>query len=154
MIKSFLFCAIHFPLSSTTHPDIPIQLFLHFFCASRDNLERSQSLRRQLNGAKSKCSPQLGEQRITLCYRCALLSWPAAAKSLQLCLTLCDPIDGSPPGSPVPGILQARTLEWVLSWSTHLQNVKNPFRSLCGSIKPVRPIESSLHYYISKTRSN
>ena len=37
----------------------------------------------------------------------------AAAKSLQLCLTLRDPIDGSPPGSPVPGILQARTLEWV-----------------------------------------
>ena len=37
----------------------------------------------------------------------------AAAKSLQSCLTLCDPIDGSPPGSPVPGILQARTLEWV-----------------------------------------
>ena len=37
----------------------------------------------------------------------------AAAKSLQLCQTLCDPIDGSPPGSPVPGILQARILEWV-----------------------------------------
>ena len=37
----------------------------------------------------------------------------AAAKSLQSCLTLCDPIDGSPPGTPVPGILQARTLEWV-----------------------------------------
>ena len=37
----------------------------------------------------------------------------AAAKSLQLCPTLCDPIDGSPPGSPVPGILQARILEWV-----------------------------------------
>ena len=37
----------------------------------------------------------------------------AAAKSLQSCLTLCDPIDSSPPGSPVPGILQARTLEWV-----------------------------------------
>ena len=37
----------------------------------------------------------------------------AAAKSLQSCLTQCDPIDGSPPGSPVPGILQARTLEWV-----------------------------------------
>ena len=37
----------------------------------------------------------------------------AAAKSRQSCLTLCDPIDGSPPGSPVPGILQARTLEWV-----------------------------------------
>ena len=37
----------------------------------------------------------------------------AAAKSLQSCPTLCDPIDGSPPGSPVHGILQARTLEWV-----------------------------------------
>ena len=37
----------------------------------------------------------------------------AAAKSLQLCPTLCDLIDGSPPGSPVPGILQARTPEWV-----------------------------------------
>ena len=37
----------------------------------------------------------------------------AAAKSPQSCPTLCDPIDGSPPGSPVPGILQAKTLEWV-----------------------------------------
>ena len=37
----------------------------------------------------------------------------AAAKSLQSCPTLCDPIDGSPAGSPIPGILQARTLEWV-----------------------------------------
>ena len=37
----------------------------------------------------------------------------AAAESLQSCPTLCDPIEGSPPGSPVPGILQARTLEWV-----------------------------------------
>ena len=37
----------------------------------------------------------------------------AAAKSLQSCLTLCDPIDGSPPGSTIPGILQARTLEWA-----------------------------------------
>ena len=37
----------------------------------------------------------------------------AAAKSLQSCLTLCDPIYGSPPGSPIPGILRARTLEWV-----------------------------------------
>ena len=39
--------------------------------------------------------------------------YAAAAKPLQSCPTLCDPIDGSPPGSPVPGILQARTLEWV-----------------------------------------
>ena len=41
------------------------------------------------------------------------LAAAAAAKSLQSCLTRCDPRDGSPPGSPVPGILQARTLEWV-----------------------------------------
>ena len=41
----------------------------------------------------------------------------AATKSLQSCPTLCDPIDGSPPGSPVPGILQARTLEWVANHS-------------------------------------
>ena len=39
----------------------------------------------------------------------------AASKSLQSCPTLCDPIDGSPPGSPVPGILQARILEWVVT---------------------------------------
>ena len=43
------------------------------------------------------------------------------AKSLQLCLTLCHPIDSSPPGSPVPGILQARILEWVaISFSNAL----------------------------------
>ena len=44
---------------------------------------------------------------------CSTPGFPAAAKSVQSCPTLCDPIDGSPPGSPVPGILQARTLEWV-----------------------------------------
>ena len=43
----------------------------------------------------------------------AISAAAAAAKSRQSCPTLCDPIDGSPPGSPVPGILQARTLEWV-----------------------------------------
>ena len=43
----------------------------------------------------------------------AVAAAAAAAKSLQLCPTLCDPRDGSPPGSPVLGILQARTLEWV-----------------------------------------
>ena len=43
----------------------------------------------------------------------SLLAAAAAAKSLQSCLTLCDPTDGSPPGSAVPGILQARTLEWI-----------------------------------------
>ena len=45
---------------------------------------------------------------------CLVYAAAASAKSLQLCPTLCNPIDGSPPGSPVPGILQARTLEWVI----------------------------------------
>ena len=44
---------------------------------------------------------------------CTSAAAAAAAKSLQSCPTLCNPIDSSPPGSPVPGILQARTLEWV-----------------------------------------
>ena len=42
-----------------------------------------------------------------------LTDYAAAAKSPQLCPTLCDPIDGSPPGSPIPGIVQARILEWL-----------------------------------------
>ena len=46
-------------------------------------------------------------------YKCLLVATAAAAKLLQSCLTLCDPIDSSPPGSPIPGILQARILEWV-----------------------------------------
>ena len=46
-------------------------------------------------------------------FKLSSLAAAAAAKSLQSCPTLCDPIDGSPPGSPVPGILQARTLEQV-----------------------------------------
>ena len=44
---------------------------------------------------------------------CSLAAAAAAAKLLQSCSTLCAPTDGSPPGSPVPGILQARTLEWA-----------------------------------------
>ena len=53
-------------------------------------------------------------------YKCTAA---AAAKSLQSCPTLCNPIDSSPPGSPVPRILQARTLEWVaISFSRDLPN--------------------------------
>ena len=51
-------------------------------------------------------------QRIPVQQKADLLKFPAS-KSLQSSPTLCDPIDGSPPGSPIPGILQARTLEWV-----------------------------------------
>ena len=51
---------------------------------------------------------------VTNSFVCPFIAPAAAdAKSLQSCPTLCNPIDGSPPGSPVPGILQARTLDWV-----------------------------------------
>ena len=56
----------------------------------------------------------------------------AAAKSLQSCLTLCDPIDSSPPGSPVPGILQARTLEWVAISFPNAWKWKVKVKSLSG----------------------
>ena len=55
--------------------------------------------------------------------------YTAAAKSLQSCLTLCDPIDGSPPGSPVPGVLQARTLEWgAIAFSS--KNTQNDIKKI------------------------
>ena len=56
----------------------------------------------------------------------------AASKSLQSCLTLCNPIDGSPPGSPVPGILQARTLEWV---SISFIKLEPRLKSQCSWVK-------------------
>ena len=58
----------------------------------------------------------------------------AAAKLLQSCPTLCNPIDGSPPGSPVPGILQARTLEWVAIFVSNARKWKAKVKSL----SPVR----------------
>ena len=70
-------------------------------------------------------SSTLAQFWVSMCF----LDSAAAAKSLQSCLTLCDPIDGSPPVSPVPGILQARTLEWVApsplyprEWFCHLMS--------------------------------
>ena len=62
------------------------------------------------------CLPWLEDLLVFLISPClhllSLIAAAAAAKSLQSCLTLCDPTEGSPPGSPVPGILQARVLEW------------------------------------------
>ena len=52
--------------------------------------------------------------KIITLWNVTLAAAAAAAKALQSCPTLCNPIDGSPTGSPVPGILQARTLEWVM----------------------------------------
>ena len=79
-----------------------------------------------------------GSSRFTYCWSLAwrilsitlLACAAAAAKSLQSCLTLCDPIDGSPPGSPIPGILQARTLEWVAISSSNAWKWKVNVKSL------------------------
>ena len=60
------------------------------------------------------------------------------AKSLQSCPTLCDPIDGSPPGSPIPGILQARTLEWVaISFRNTVYSIKSLNQPKNGHVKDI-----------------
>ena len=87
-----------------------LQATVHGVTKSRTQLKQfSIHVHRELSNGRSRLEK-----------RKMLISAPAAAaKSLQSCPTLCDPIDGSPPGSPVPGILQARTLEWVaISFST------------------------------------
>ena len=72
----------------------------------------------------------------------------AAAASLQSCPTLCDPIDGSPPGSPVPGILQARTLEWIAVSLSNAWKWKVKVKSLSRVRLPATPCSlpgSSVH---------
>ena len=83
----------------------PFRQFLDLHSKTQNRLISLMKENERTNAHGSPCVP---------CLWCAA----AAAKSLQLCPTLCDPIDGSQPGSPIPGILQARTLEWVaLSFS-------------------------------------
>ena len=72
----------------------------------------------------------------------------AAAKSLQSCPTPCNPIDGSPPGSPIPGILQARTLEWVAIAFSYEYSVCVLVTQLCPALcNPMdcSPLDSSVH---------
>ena len=69
-----------------------------------------------------KCKQETSCKCLAWSPSASCLTMMAAAKSLQLCLTLCDPIDSSPPGSAAPGILQARALEWVaVSFSNALK---------------------------------
>ena len=77
--------------------------------------------------AESLCCPPEMAASLLICY--------AAAKSLQSCPTLCDPIDSSLPGSPIPGILQARTLEWVaISFSNACMHAKS--LQSCPTLRP------------------
>ena len=75
---------------------------------SRTRLKQLSSSSRTKPAISSDCACIL-----SIISRLLIIPAAAAAKSLQSCPTLCDPRDDSPPGSPVPGILQARTLEWV-----------------------------------------
>ena len=68
----------------------------------------------------------------------------AAAKLLQSCLTLCDPIDGSPPGSPIPGILQARTLEVGFHFLLQCMKVKSESEVAQSCPTPSDPTDCSL----------
>ena len=78
------------------------------------SLEQKMPLVSILSGSSALCL-----ERTPHSQEAAFSAAAAAAKSLQSCPTLCHPIDGSPPGSTIPGILQARTLEWVaISFST------------------------------------
>ena len=86
-------------------------------------------------------------KRITWTRRLGQQIAAAAAKSLQSCPNLCDPIDSSPPGSPVPGILQARTLEWVaisfsnaLKWKVKGKSVSKCLTSWPHGLQPTRPL--------------
>ena len=92
------------------HVSLVILFFLLINLSKRSKVEQKRSLSHHFTYIKNTktclagfCFPKSQEGVVAA----------AAAKSLQSCPTLCDPIDGSPPGSPVPGILQARTLEWL-----------------------------------------
>ena len=84
----------------------PFQVVINSFCKSERNISLTQTMTTIQNSL-------WGESKITGCGLNWIVLVAAAAKSLQSFLTLCDPIDGSPWGSRVPGFLQARTLEWV-----------------------------------------
>ena len=93
---------------------------------------------------KGKIMETVKRSKVTRCY---VYAAAAAAKSLQPCPTLCDPIDGSPPGSPIPGILQARTLEWVAisffnSWKWKVKSESEVAQS-CLTLSD--PMDSSIH---------
>jgi len=76
-------------------------------------LSISLSKKRKRAVKKKEFKLKLERKNLNRSYEIMIYHAATAAKLLQSCPTLCDPMDGSPPGSPVPGILQARTLEWV-----------------------------------------
>ena len=94
----------------------------------------------QPRGSKTLCMRYCGKNKIKHCV-CATA---AAAKSLQSCPTLCEPVDSSPPGSPVPGIIQARTLAWVAISFSNAWKWKGKVKSLSCFRLLATPMDRSL----------
>ena len=112
IFKIFQFVVIHIVKDFRVIDEV--NFFLEFFCFFYDPMDVSNLI--SGSSAFSKSRIYTWTFMVSWAVKSGLqlsLDLAAAAKSLQSCLTLCDPIDGSPPGSPIPGILQARTLEWV-----------------------------------------
>ena len=106
----------------------------------------NHSLQQTMTQAQGRYTTESGYkgQRKTLALKMGQ-EWihSAAAESLQSCPTLCDPIDSSPPGSPVPGILQARTLEWVATSFSNAWKWKVKGKSL-SRVRLSDPMDCSL----------
>ena len=116
----------------------PLNLLNSYFCFKNWCFQNTLSQRRNISSCNSQIPIFLLNQYAMLCY----------AKSLQLCPTLCDPIDSSLPGSPIPGILQARTLEWVAIAFSNAWKWKVKVKSLSHVwllATPCSPPGSSLH---------
>ena len=123
--KQFLFLEIPFGLSVMANSYLKIQFKCHPFIKLLFNFwyykqilspVKSHSLfLGHPNGYRCAYMQIIHEINIYthIYYTMCIMSYSTAAKSLQSCPTLCDPMDGSPPGSPIPGILKVRTLEWV-----------------------------------------
>ena len=84
-----------------------------------------------------------GTRATSFAVQCQCLNTAAAAKSLQSCLTLCNPIDSSAPGSPIPGILQARTLGWC-HFLLQCMKVKSEREVAQSCLTPSDPMDCSL----------
>ena len=100
------------PAIKNSVPEIAQVTCTHHIMARNNSHTQLQKKKKKWVNAMSSRAWKEGNYMQTLADS-AITTAAAAAKSLQSCPTLCDPIDGSPPGSPIPPILQARTLEWV-----------------------------------------
>ena len=109
------FVVIHTVKGFSIVNETEVDIFLEFSCFFYDPTDVGNLIFD--SSAFSKTSLYIWKFSIHILLKTSLKDFEhyfaAAAKSLQSCPTLCDPIEGSPPGSPIPGILQARTLEWV-----------------------------------------